>query len=115
MTHLPAIPGLQKVAPRKGFLQPSEFVKLRDELPVCLRDADVFLYPSGWRKGAMRSLQNRSTSYTILEVVVFWGLFSVRFRAWYRSFGDRLDTTLTQFFTPIFVAVPPSEFRPIAP
>jgi integrase len=54
--HVPTTPRLKEAEPRKGFLEPAEFVKLRGALPAGLRDAISFLYLSGWRKGAMRSL-----------------------------------------------------------
>jgi integrase len=55
--HVPAMPRLKEAEARQGFLEPAEFVKLRDALPTYLRDGVSFLYLSGWRKGAMRSLQ----------------------------------------------------------
>jgi integrase len=54
--HVPTMPRLKEAEARKGFLEPAEFAKLRDALPAYLRDAVSFLYLSGWRKGAMRSL-----------------------------------------------------------
>jgi integrase len=55
--HVPTMPRLKEAEARQGFLEPAEFVKLRDALPTYLRDGVSFLYLSGWRKGAMRSLQ----------------------------------------------------------
>jgi integrase len=54
--HVPKRPRLKEAEPRKGFLEPAEFAKLRDVLPAYLRDPVSFLYLSGWRKGAMCSL-----------------------------------------------------------
>jgi hypothetical protein len=55
--HIPQVPPLKEAGARKGFLEPAEFAKLREELPGYLQDAIAFLYYSGWRKGAMRSLE----------------------------------------------------------
>jgi integrase len=54
--HVPAVPRLEEAAPRRGFLEPADFARLRDALPAYLREPASFLYLSGWRKGAMRSL-----------------------------------------------------------
>src|ERR1700730_12391330 len=54
--HVPAVPRLEEEAPRRGFLEPAYFARLRDALPAYLREPASFLYLSGWRKGAMRSL-----------------------------------------------------------
>jgi integrase len=54
--HVPAVTRLAEAPPRRGFLEPAEFAKLRDALPGYLRDPATFLYLTGWRKGAMRSL-----------------------------------------------------------
>jgi integrase len=55
--NVPARPRLQESAQRSGFLEPNDFARLRDVLPDYLREPTSFLYVTGWRKGAMRSLQ----------------------------------------------------------
>ncbi len=55
--HVPKIELLPESEPRKGFVEPAEFARLREELPDYLRGPISFLYATGWRKGAMRSLQ----------------------------------------------------------
>jgi len=55
--HVPARPCLEEAPPRRGFLEPNDFARLRDALPGHLREPASFLYVTGWRKGAMRSLQ----------------------------------------------------------
>jgi integrase len=55
--HVPARPCLEEAAPRRGFLEPNDFARLREALPGHLREPASFLYVTGWRKGAMRSLQ----------------------------------------------------------
>jgi integrase len=48
---------LPEADPRQGFVEPAEFARLRDALPAYLRNAVWFLYTTGWRKGAMRTLE----------------------------------------------------------
>lgn len=55
--HVPARPCLEEAPPRRGFLEPNDFARLRSALPVHLREPATFLYVTGWRKGAMRRLQ----------------------------------------------------------
>jgi integrase len=55
--HVPAVPRLEEAPPRRGFLEPADFTRLLDALPLYLRTPTTFLYLAGWRKGAMRSLQ----------------------------------------------------------
>lgn len=54
--HIPPITRLEEAPPRRGFLEPADFARLRDALPAYLREPMSFLYLTGWRKGAMRSL-----------------------------------------------------------
>jgi integrase len=54
--HVPTVTRLEEAPPRRGFLEPGDFNRLRDALPEHLRDPVSFLYLTGWRKGAMRSL-----------------------------------------------------------
>jgi integrase len=55
--HVPSVTRLQEAEPRQGFLEPAEFNQLLDALPQYLRDPATFLYLTGWRKSAMRSLE----------------------------------------------------------
>jgi integrase len=55
--HVPTRPRLKEAEARQGFLEPADFVRLRDALPGYLKEAVSFLYLSGWRLGAMKSLQ----------------------------------------------------------
>ncbi len=55
--HVPAVPRLEESAPRRGFLEPAEFAGLRAALPDYLRNPVTFLYLTGWRKSAMRTLE----------------------------------------------------------
>jgi integrase len=54
--HVPSVPKLPEASPRRGFLEPADFVRLQAALPAYLREPAKFLYLTGWRKGAMRSL-----------------------------------------------------------
>jgi integrase len=54
---VPSAPHLEEAHPRRGFLEAADFARLRDALPDYLREPATFLYLTGWRKGAMRSLQ----------------------------------------------------------
>jgi integrase len=54
---VPSAPHLEEAPARRGFLEPADFARLRDALPEYLREPASFLYLTGWRKGAMRSLQ----------------------------------------------------------
>ncbi len=54
--HVPNAPRLEEAPPGAGFVEPAEFVKLVEALPVYLRDPIRFAYLTGWRKGAVRSL-----------------------------------------------------------
>ena len=54
--NVPSAPRLEEAPARRGFLEPADFVRLRDALPAYLREPASFLYLTGWRKGAMRSL-----------------------------------------------------------
>jgi len=54
--HVPSAPRLEEAPPRSGFIEPAEFNKLRDALPDYLRDPAIFMYLTGWRKGAVLSL-----------------------------------------------------------
>jgi hypothetical protein len=49
LTTVPKITLLPAAEPRQGFLEPSDFARLRDALPDYLKDAIAFLYLSGWR------------------------------------------------------------------
>lgn len=48
---------LKEADARQGFVEPAEFARLRDALPEYLRNAVSFLYLTGWRKGAMRTVE----------------------------------------------------------
>jgi integrase len=54
---VPSVPRLEEAPARQGFLDPPEFAALQKALPAYLQNAVHFLYVTGWRKGAMRSLQ----------------------------------------------------------
>jgi integrase len=54
---VPSVPRLEEAPPRQGFLNPPEFAVLQKALPVYLQNPTKFLYLTGWRKGAMRSLE----------------------------------------------------------
>jgi len=54
--NVPSALRLEEAAARRGFLEPADFARLRDALPAYLREPASFLYVTGWRKGAMRSL-----------------------------------------------------------
>lgn len=47
---------LKESEPRSGFIEAPEFARLLDALPTYLRQPIRFLWTSGWRRGAMRSL-----------------------------------------------------------
>jgi integrase len=55
--HVPTVVRLEEAPPRRGFLEPADFARLREALPEYLREPASFLYHTGWRKGAMRTLQ----------------------------------------------------------
>lgn len=55
----PHIVMLPESNPRQGFLNASEFQRLREALPADLRDPVEFLYRSGWRVSEMRKLEWR--------------------------------------------------------
>jgi integrase len=59
VAHQPYIAMLTEDNARQGFVTPSEFERLREALPVDLRDPVEFLYRSAWRVGEMRSLEWR--------------------------------------------------------
>ena len=59
LVEIPQIPILKEAEPRQGFLEYSDFVRLRDALPDHLRDGIEFLYRSGWRKNEMATLEWR--------------------------------------------------------
>jgi integrase len=59
LSHVPHVPMLREAGPRQGFLEPADFARLRDALPVHLRDPISFLYRSGWRKTEMKTLEWR--------------------------------------------------------
>ena len=44
LSHAPHIPSLQESNTRQGFVDHAEFIALRDNLPVSLRDPVTFLY-----------------------------------------------------------------------
>ena len=54
--NVPSVPRLEEAPARRGFLEPADFAQLRDALPAYLREPASFLYLTGWRKGAMRTL-----------------------------------------------------------
>jgi len=49
LSAVPEIRLLTEAPPRAGFLDPTDFTRLRDALPVDLRDPVSFLYHSAWR------------------------------------------------------------------
>lgn len=55
--HVPSVPRLEEAPARQGFLDPPEFAVLQKALPAYLQNPVKFLYVTGWRKGAMRSLE----------------------------------------------------------
>jgi integrase len=59
LNSTPYIRLLEEHNVRQGFLDPPDFTRLRDALPVYLKDAITFLYLTAWRKGEMRSLEWR--------------------------------------------------------
>jgi integrase len=54
--HIPSMPMLQEAPARAGHFEPADFARLSAALPEYLRNPVRFLYLTGWRKGAMRSL-----------------------------------------------------------
>jgi len=56
---VPYIPLLEENNSRRGFLDHSSFLALRDGLPAHLKDPVTFLYLSGWRVSEMRTLEWR--------------------------------------------------------
>jgi integrase len=54
---VPSVPRLEEAQARQGFLDPPEFAVLQKALPAYLQNPVHFLYLTGWRKGAMRSLE----------------------------------------------------------
>jgi integrase len=54
--QIPFVRRLEEAPARRGFLDPAEFEQLHAALPIYLREPVRFLYVSGWRVGAMRSL-----------------------------------------------------------
>jgi integrase len=57
MFHVPMRPCLEEAPPRRGFLEPAEFARLRDALVDDLKDPASFLYIVGWRRNGMRTLE----------------------------------------------------------
>jgi integrase len=57
LQHAPHIELLKEAAPRKGFLEPEQFRRLRQELPERLRDAFTLGYYTGMRLGEIRNLK----------------------------------------------------------
>ncbi len=53
---------------RQGFVTPSEFERLRANLPADLRDPVEFLYRSAWRVGEMRSLEWRDIKDSVIRL-----------------------------------------------
>lgn len=53
----PPIEMYEEADPRQGFLEHTDWIKLRDALPPYLRDPVTFLYLSGWRLREMTGLE----------------------------------------------------------
>lgn len=56
VSQVPAIPTLKESAPRSGFFEYPDFVKLRDHLPGYLKGFATFAYLTGMRRSEIRSL-----------------------------------------------------------
>ena len=54
--HVPTFPKLEESKPRRGFIEPATFAQLVAALPENLKDCVTYMYHTGWRIGAMRSL-----------------------------------------------------------
>lgn len=53
---IPYFPMPADSAPRKGFLAPDQFEKLKDALPEIIRPTVIFMYDTGCRKGAAKKI-----------------------------------------------------------
>ncbi|HEY4740394.1 MAG TPA: site-specific integrase [Candidatus Acidoferrales bacterium] len=67
---LPPFPVLPEDRPRKHFLAPEDFEKLRQELPKRLHPVVTFLYLTGCRLGEARELQCRHVDLDALKIRV---------------------------------------------
>jgi integrase len=76
--NVPFFPHLKEAEPRQGFLEPAEFSRLRDALPDYLKDSVEFLYLTGWRKGAMRSLEWTDCELEFIEGELTGGTINLR-------------------------------------
>jgi len=59
MTRRPYIPRLRENPPRQGFMEHSEYLAIRAQLPSAYRDLLDFGYLSGWRRGEILTLEWR--------------------------------------------------------
>jgi integrase len=57
LSHIPHFMRLKEAKPRVGFLSPTKFAELRDAMPEHLRPLLIFLYFTGCRIGAARSVK----------------------------------------------------------
>jgi integrase len=55
--HQPAIPKLQSENVRQGFLEPEQYERLLEELPVNLKALFVCAYHTGARKNELRCIR----------------------------------------------------------
>lgn len=68
LRDVPHFPMLQEAPPRKGFLEHTEFQKLRQELPDYLLPVVTMSYYTGMRLGEILSLSWRNVSFLDAEI-----------------------------------------------
>jgi integrase len=76
--HIPDIDFLPEADARQGFLERPEFEQLVAVLPPYLQDPITFLYLSGWRKGAMQSLEWSDIEPQVEDGVLVGGTVNLR-------------------------------------
>lgn len=57
VSHVPVMPSLKEAAPRSGFFEYADFLKLRDHLPDYLKGFTTFAYLTGMRRSEIVSLR----------------------------------------------------------